>query len=157
MVPSVLNYAKPWLFMVSDEWMDSAIRNFDREIFYGPYGRWADGVSWTLPSPTSVTDRCDPSTDIIVQEYDGVNGVNVKHGSSWDGFLGNSSGRVAQQLNMSWDEYVASVTTTYGFKPGRLLFISNQNRELRNRNARHAVSDRNVALIGYELTNIVTI
>ncbi|KAK4113308.1 putative mosquitocidal toxin [Canariomyces notabilis] len=162
MVVNVLNYAELWPFMAGDTWTETATRNVDREIFYGPYGRWADNASWTLSSPPPVTDRREPTTSIIVRAWDDIDGLQVKHGSSWDGFQGNSSGGAAKQLDMSKSEYVTSVSATYGTihkygnKLGKLAFTTNNNNTLENGNAEHADTVSNVtAPPGYELMSVI--
>lgn len=154
MVLNVLNYAELWPYMTGDVWSAASARNVDREVFYGPYGRWAGGALWTLSDPPSVTDRSNNVTSIIVRAWDDVDGVQVKHGSSWDGFQGNQSGGAAEQLDLGSDEYVTSVSLTTGFKLGKLAFTTNKNHKLENGSAKHAETVTDVAPPGYELTSV---
>jgi hypothetical protein len=154
MVLNVLNYAELWPFMAGDKVTATAIRNVDREIFYGPYGRWADNAAWDLSSPPPVTDRDDNITSIIVRAYQDVDGLQVKHDMSWDSFQGNSSGGVPKQIDLDAREYVTSVSATYGFKLGKLAFTTSDNNTMENGWAIHATDTTVVAPPGYELTSV---
>lgn len=164
MVRNVLNYTKLWPFMAGDVWTTDASRpvdfeipygDIDREIFYGPYGRWADNASWSLSDPPPVTDRGDSITAINVRAWDDIDGLEVKHGSSWDGFQGNRTGGTAEELDMGKDEYVTSVSIKYGFKLGSLVFTTNKNNKLDKGDARHADTVQDVAPAGYALSSVI--
>lgn len=155
MVLNVLNYAEVWPFMAGDTWTANAIRNVDREIFYGPYRRWAGGASWDTSNPPPITNRGDNITSIIVRGWDDIDGLQVKHGSSWDRFQGNDSGGIRKQIDMIYDEYVNSVSITDGFKLGKLTFKTNYGNTVSNGSAAHATTLDVVDPPGYGLTSVI--
>lgn len=154
MVLNVLNYTELWPFMTGDEFTASAKKNLNREIFYGPFGRYTDNTSWSPSSPPPVTDARAPITDLNVRAWDDIDGLQVKHGSSWDGFQGSPFGGAPKQIDLAWDEYVTSVDVWYGHKLGKLKFVTNKSKQLENGNARHAEHRGSAAPPGYELTSV---
>jgi hypothetical protein len=90
-----------------------------------------------------------------VRGWDDIDGLKVKHGSSWDGFQGNSSGGEEKELDMGGDEWVTSVSITWGFKLGKLVFTTNKDNTLENGHARHATALDTVTPPGYELTSVI--
>ncbi|TPX16365.1 uncharacterized protein E0L32_004014 [Thyridium curvatum] len=51
MILDVINYGELSRFMVGKSVTESAIRSVDYEIFYGPFGRWAEGAAEKPSNP----------------------------------------------------------------------------------------------------------
>lgn len=154
MVLGVLNYAELWPFLSGNKWPSAITRIVDREVFYGPYGRWADGVSWDSTTPAPITDRGASITGIYIRGWDDIDGLSIQRGGAWDGAQGSSSGGAPKEISIGKDEYITSVDVTSGYKLGKLAFKTNKNNSLSNGNARHADTDHNAAPPGYALTSV---
>ena len=159
MILNCLNYATLWPFLLGDPWTADATQTFDREIFYGPYSRWADNAPWNNSNPPPTGPRGGPITAINVRAWDDIDGVQIQNSGQWGPFIGNSGGGASRVMSLAADEYVTTVSVSSGFKLGRLSFTTNKGNNLSNGNARHA--DRNVepqpvtiAPPGYGLTSV---
>lgn len=157
MVLHVLNYAEIWPFMAGDEWTATAARNIDREIYYGPFSRWANNAPWSLSSPPPVTDRGSNITCILVRSRDDIDGIQIKHGATWDPFQGNSAGGEESRVELGPDDYISTVKVGTDFKFGQIWLESNDSGGWYVYGAgRHAGNKQaTISPPGYELSNII--
>ncbi|KAI1210211.1 delta endotoxin [Annulohypoxylon truncatum] len=155
MIMNVLNYAELWPFMTGASMTESAMKNLDREIFYGPFGRYAYYSSWDPSTPPRVDNRSSPITSLIVRAWDDIDGMQIKQGQSWGSWQGSSTGGAPKQLDLWADEWIKSFEVTYGHKLGKVKFVTNKGRSIENGNARHATIKKSGAPPGYELTSVI--
>jgi hypothetical protein len=181
MIMTVLNYAELWPYMTGEKITESAMRNLDREIFYGPYGVYfpvSDSslsmkdwdrveeyiVPWSPLSPAPVEKRRAPITAMTINAKEDVHLVRVKHGKSWDQDMGTDWAKYMRQqgytsyvqsLDLQSDEYFKSLEVHAGRKIGKLEFKTNKGRVLANGSNQHGSSASDIAApSGYELTSV---
>lgn len=156
MVMNVLNYAELWPFMSGGTPItEAALRAVDREIFYGPFGRYTSHAAWGPSTPPRITDRGAPITAVVVRAWDDVDGLQIKQGASWGAWQGSSTGGAPRQLDLAPDEWITSFEVMYGHKLGKVKFGTNKGRALENGNARHAHIQKSGAPPGYQLTSVI--
>ncbi|KAM3446454.1 hypothetical protein MY3296_009667 [Beauveria thailandica] len=101
MIIHVLNYTQLWPFLTGDLMAAAAISNLDREIFYGPSGRYTDHTSWSPLIPPPVDKRGPTITSLYVRACDDIDGVGIKHNRTWDDIQGSDTGGSPTQLDLS--------------------------------------------------------
>ncbi|OTB02053.1 hypothetical protein M426DRAFT_265150 [Hypoxylon sp. CI-4A] len=155
MIMNVLNYAELWPFMTGDPITESALKNLDREIFFGPYGRYAYHASWDPSTPPPVNDRGLPITGLIIRGWDAVDGIQIKQGDTWGSWQGSSTGGAPQQLDLAADEWIESFDILYGQKLVNVKLSTNKGHSIENGDAVHGGVNRIGAPPGYEMTSII--
>lgn len=137
MIMGVLTYAELWPFMTGELHTWDAVKNLDREIFFGPFGRYTNGAAWSPSNPPPVVDRRERITRIYVRAWDDIDGLQVRHGSTLDDFQGNSNERVQKELGFAPGEYVHKVNVGSGQKLELLHFFTTANKDLSNGSQKH--------------------
>ncbi|KAG8423098.1 hypothetical protein J3458_000018 [Metarhizium acridum] len=155
MITHVLAYSELWPWMVDGTTPPQVLKNLDREVFCGPFGRYAKHTTWSETSPPTIDDRRAAITSVYIRGWDDVDCVWIQYGDSWGDCYGSRTAGVLQELALAHDEYITSVGVSYGFKLGSVKFTSNKNRTVKVGDARngdkvHVTS----APKGYALTSV---
>ncbi|KAF4443756.1 Pesticidal crystal protein cry3Ba [Fusarium austroafricanum] len=154
MVMNVLNYAEYWPYLAGDKMPESVLKRLDREIYFGPFGRYTAHAAWTESSEPPITDRGPPITSAYVRGGDDIDGLQMRYGNSWGDAYGSTTGGRPKQLDLAKDEYFYWVSVWYGQKLGKLRFWNNKDKALENGNARHGSYGNHAAPPGYRLTSV---
>jgi hypothetical protein len=154
MVMNVLNYAEYWPYLVGDKMPESVMKKLDREIFFGPFGRYTTHASWTDWSAATITDRRPRITSVYVRGWDDVDGLQIKYGDSWDNAQGSSTGGAPKQLDLAEDEYIYWVSVYYGHKLGKVRFWNNKDVSMENGKGENGSYYGYAAPPGYRLTSV---
>ncbi|KAM3436749.1 hypothetical protein MY4824_004170 [Beauveria thailandica] len=156
MFKNVLTYAEFWPYLTGKEMPESAKLALDREIFFGPYGRYTGGATWNAKSVPPVTERRPNITAIKVRSWDDVDAVQVQYGGQWGPLFGDGHGGAEHQANLAFDEYIQSIDVLYGQKLGQLTFFSNKDKTHGwYGNGVHTYNRTSIKHQGYGLTSMV--
>ncbi|SPJ79458.1 uncharacterized protein FTOL_07849 [Fusarium torulosum] len=154
MVMNVLNYAEFWPYLAGGEMPESVMKKLDREIFFGPFGRYTTHASWTESSAATITDRSPRITSVYVRGWDDVDGLQIKYGDSWGYAYGSTTGGKATELPLAEDEYIYWVSVYYGHKLGKVRFWNNKDKALESGSAKNGSYYAAAAPPGYRLTSV---
>ncbi|PQK09687.1 hypothetical protein BB8028_0002g00110 [Beauveria bassiana] len=125
----VMTYAEYWPYITGEYVVpDSVLRSMDREVFAGPYGRWADRVPWSKTHPAPVRPRSGNITSLMVLAGESIDGFRQASGGRWGAHYGSSSDGLPYRINLGPNEIIENIEVTYGEKVGSLVFISNKAR-----------------------------
>ncbi|KAM3428456.1 hypothetical protein NHJ13734_008593 [Beauveria thailandica] len=156
MFKNVLTYAEFWPYLTGKEMPESAKLALDREIFFGPYGRYTEGATWNAKNPPPITDRGSNITAIKVRSWHDVDAVQVQYGGKWGHLFGDEHGGAEHQANLAFDEYIQSIDVLYGQKLGQLTFFSNKDQTHGwYGNGVHTYNRTSIKHEGYGLTSMV--
>ncbi|KAM3498279.1 hypothetical protein MY10362_008392 [Beauveria mimosiformis] len=109
MFKNVLTYAEFWPYLTGKEMPESAKLALDREIFFGPYGRYTGGATWNAKNAPPITTRGSNITAIKVRAWDDVDALQVQYGGRWGPLFGDAKGGAEHQANLAFDEYIQSI------------------------------------------------
>src|SRR5699024_10115114 len=104
-----------------------AIKNLDREVFFGPFRRYTEGVTWSTSDMAPLRDRWEPITSVYLRGWNSVDAAQIRYGETWGRLGGSMSGGVATQLDLSPDEWIDWVEVwSEHNKLGKLTFWTNK-------------------------------
>ncbi|KAF4343958.1 Delta endotoxin [Fusarium beomiforme] len=127
MFSTVLAHAEFWPCITGEVEMSAESWEIvGREIYSGPFGRYAEYAKWSTSEPPAVTPRQDNITQIVVRAWNDIDGFGVKRGEEWDFWQGSKVGGAENWVNLGDDEYIISVDVGWGHKIGHLKFVSNK-------------------------------
>ncbi|OAA36108.1 Delta endotoxin [Beauveria brongniartii RCEF 3172] len=156
MFKNVLTYVEFWPYLTGKEMPESAKLALDREIFFGPYGRYTGGATWNAKNAPPITTRGSNITAIKVRSWDDVDAVQVQYGGHWGPLFGDANGGAEHQANLAFDEYIQSIDVLYGQKLGQLTFFSNKDKTHGwYGNGVHTRNRTSIKHQGYGLTSMV--
>ncbi|CEI67588.1 hypothetical protein FVEN_g5679 [Fusarium venenatum] len=153
MIMNVLNYAEFWPYLAEGKIPESVLKTLDREIFFGPFGRYTTYATWSDTIGPSITDRGPPITSVYVRGYNDIDGLKIKYGQNWGPEFGSMNDGEAQQLDLAEDEYFYFISVWYGQKLGGVKFWNNKDKGLVSGKSMNGSHYGRAAPPGYRLTS----
>ncbi|RFN51308.1 pesticidal crystal protein cry3ba [Fusarium flagelliforme] len=154
MVMNVLSYTSFWPYLDGSEMPEVALKGADREIFFGPYGRYTDYAKWSDTRTAPITDRGPPITSAYLRGSGNVDGLQMKYGNSWGQAFGSTQAGLPNQLDLGKDEYFYWVSVWYGHKLGKVRFWNNKDVSIENGNCANGPHGNHAAPPGYALSSV---
>ncbi|XWW96195.1 hypothetical protein V2A60_004168 [Cordyceps javanica] len=156
MLDSVLKYVEFWPVLDGKANLsESALRSLDREVFFGPYGRWTKSVLWSADAPAAISERRPKMTSIVICAADNVLMLAVRYRDrNWPDDDGQCLKKAHwQEFSLEDDEYIENVDVRYGHKLGQLTFTTNKGKvHGPYGRAKHADLSVSVNRTGYSLS-----
>ncbi|KAM0238411.1 hypothetical protein ACHAP5_008601 [Fusarium lateritium] len=154
MVMNVLSYASYWPHLDRSKMPESAMSVADREIFFGPYGRYPHYAKWNDRWAAPITARGPPITSIYLRGDGDVDGVQMKYGNSWGYAFGSAEDGEPKQLDLTKDEYCCRVSVWFGHKLGKVKFWNNKDVSIEIGNCYNGRHGYHAAPPGYSLSSV---
>ncbi|KAM0187513.1 hypothetical protein ACHAPI_011148 [Fusarium lateritium] len=154
MVMNVLSYASFWPHLDRTEMPESALEGADREIFFGPYGRYTAHAKWSDTRPASITTRGPRITSAFLRGGGNVEGLQMKYGNSWGEAFGSTEHGDPKKLDLTKDEYLYRVSVWHGHKLGRVRFWNNKEVSMEGGLAHNGSHEAHAAPPGYSLSSV---